>query len=87
LLDVMMPEMDGFRFVAELRSHKAWLTTPIVVVTAKDLSVEERERLGAPHSHVLRKGAYGREALISEIKLMLSDVVQSNSGLSYPPQV
>jgi signal transduction histidine kinase/DNA-binding response OmpR family regulator len=87
LLDVMMPEMDGFRFVAELRSHEAWLTTPIVVVTAKDLSAEERERLGAPHSHVLRKGAYGREALISEIRLMLSGAVQSSSGLSYPPQV
>jgi signal transduction histidine kinase/DNA-binding response OmpR family regulator len=86
VLDVMMPEMDGFRFVAELRSHEAWLTTPIIVVTAKDLSADERKRLGAPHNHVLRKGAYGRNALISEIRLLLQANAQGDSSPSYPQQ-
>ena len=38
LLDLMMPEMDGFEFVAELRRHEAWRAIPIVVITAKDLT-------------------------------------------------
>ena len=38
VLDLMMPEMDGFTFIEALRQHEAWRAIPIVVVTAKDLS-------------------------------------------------
>jgi CheY-like chemotaxis protein len=38
LLDLMMPEMDGFEVVAEVRRHEAWRAIPIVVVTAKELT-------------------------------------------------
>ena len=38
LLDLMMPEMDGFAFVGEVRKHPEWRNIPIVVVTAKDIS-------------------------------------------------
>ncbi len=38
LLDLMMPEMDGFQFVDHVRQHEAWRAIPIVVVTAKDLT-------------------------------------------------
>ncbi|MDO9070349.1 MAG: response regulator, partial [Deltaproteobacteria bacterium] len=37
LLDLMMPEMDGFQFIDRVRQHENWRTIPIVVVTAKDL--------------------------------------------------
>jgi CheY-like chemotaxis protein len=42
LLDLMMPEMDGFAFVSEFRRHEAWRAIPIVVITAKDLTREDR---------------------------------------------
>ncbi|MDP1762187.1 MAG: response regulator, partial [Deltaproteobacteria bacterium] len=44
LLDLMMPEMDGFQFIERVRQHKNWRTIPIVVVTAKDLTKEDRLR-------------------------------------------
>jgi signal transduction histidine kinase/DNA-binding response OmpR family regulator/HAMP domain-containing protein len=72
LLDIMMPEMDGFHFVAELRGHQEWARIPVVVVTAKDLSAEERAQLNMQTERVLRKGSYGREALINEIRQLLS---------------
>ena len=45
LLDLMMPELDGFDFVAACAPSRPWRTIPIVVVTAKDLSDEDHERL------------------------------------------
>ena len=45
LLDLMMPEMDGFGFVEEYRKHKEWHDIPIIVVTAKELSSEETRKL------------------------------------------
>jgi hypothetical protein len=45
LLDLMMPEMDGFEFVAEVRKTASWRSIPVVVVTAMELGIEERRRL------------------------------------------
>src|SRR5262249_2960219 len=42
LLDLMMPEMDGFELIAELRQHPERRSIPVVVLTAKDLTPEER---------------------------------------------
>src|SRR5262249_4427390 len=61
LLDLMMPEMDGFEFVAEFRRHEAWRAIPIVVVTAKDLTRDDRERLNGYVQRILQKGAHSRE--------------------------
>jgi GAF domain-containing protein/CheY-like chemotaxis protein len=68
LLDLMMPEMDGFEFVAEFRRHEAWRTIPIVVITARDLSREDRERLNGYVQKILQKGAHGREELLAEVR-------------------
>ncbi|MBI4494088.1 MAG: response regulator, partial [Chloroflexi bacterium] len=59
LLDLMMPEMDGFEFVVELRKRSEWRTIPVVVVTAKDLTVEDRLRLNGYVEKILQKGTYG----------------------------
>jgi DNA-binding response OmpR family regulator len=67
LLDLMMPEMDGFRFVSELRNNSAWRTIPIIVVTAMDLTREDRLRLNGYVEHVLQKGAYNHEELLHEV--------------------
>ena len=56
LLDLMMPEMDGFEFAAEVRQHPEWRSIPIVVLTANDLSAEERRRLNGYVETILQKG-------------------------------
>ena len=68
LLDLMMPEMDGFEFVAELRADAAWRAIPIVVITAKDLTPEDHERLNGYVARILQKGALSRETLLAEVR-------------------
>jgi hypothetical protein len=72
LLDLMMPEMDGFEFVAAIRRHEAWRAIPIVVVTAKDLSHEDRERLNGSVQKILQKGAHGRDELLAEVNELVA---------------
>jgi CheY-like chemotaxis protein len=57
LLDLMMPEMDGFQFLERMREHPQWLTVPVVVLTAKDLTSEERAYLAERTVLVLGKSA------------------------------
>ncbi len=67
LLDLIMPEVDGFEFVAQLRQHEEWRTIPVVVVTGKDLTPEDRLRLNGYVEKILQKGASSREELLTEI--------------------
>jgi signal transduction histidine kinase/CheY-like chemotaxis protein len=64
-LDLVMPEMDGFKFIAELHKNKEWQTIPVVVVTAKDLTDENRLRLNGYVEKILLKGDYNCEELLS----------------------
>ncbi|HKI34735.1 MAG TPA: response regulator [Gemmataceae bacterium] len=57
ILDLVMPVMDGLSFLDALRRDSRHLRLPVVVVTAKDLTPQEAERLGADGSVVVRKGA------------------------------
>jgi PAS domain S-box-containing protein len=68
LLDLMMPEMDGFELMDELRRREGWGTIPVVVVTAKDLTAEDRMRLNGCVHKILEKGAYAREDLLAEVR-------------------
>jgi signal transduction histidine kinase/DNA-binding response OmpR family regulator len=68
LLDLMMPEMDGFDFVEAVRTNSAWRSLPVVVITAKDLSSEDHERLNGYVARVLQKGALSRETLLGEVR-------------------
>lgn len=68
LLDLMMPEMDGFEFAEEVRSNPAYADIPIVVMTAKDITPEDRSRLDGNVTRVLQKGAYSRDDLLKEIR-------------------
>jgi PAS domain S-box-containing protein len=72
LLDLMMPEMDGFNFLSELRRNEAWQAIPVVVLTSKDLTHEDRERLAGNVERVLQKGAYSREALLREVRKIVA---------------
>jgi GAF domain-containing protein/CheY-like chemotaxis protein len=75
LLDLMMPEMDGFEFVAEFRRHEAWRAIPIVVITARDLSRDDRERLNGYVQKILQKGAHGRDQLLAEVRELVATSV------------
>jgi len=57
LLDLMMPEMDGFEVLDALAAHKEWRDIPVIVITAKQLSTAERERLLGQAQKVFTKGA------------------------------
>ncbi len=67
LLDLMMPEMDGFEFVSELRKHPEWTHVPILVLTAKNVTDDDRLRLNGYVEKILQKGNYSRETLLNEV--------------------
>jgi GAF domain-containing protein/DNA-binding response OmpR family regulator len=55
ILDLMMPKMDGFEFLDELRSRPDWRDIPVVVITAKDLTDEDRNRLNGGVERIIQK--------------------------------
>lgn len=67
LLDLMMPEMDGFDFAEELRKIKEYRHIPIIVVTAKTLNQTDRERLAGSVEQVIQKGMIRRADLLADI--------------------
>jgi PAS domain S-box-containing protein len=71
LLDLMMPEMDGFELVEELRRHERYRNIPVVVVTARDLTPDERARLSGTVERILQKGGLAQGDLLHEIRLRL----------------
>jgi signal transduction histidine kinase/CheY-like chemotaxis protein len=75
LLDLMMPEMDGFQFLTELRKNDLWRTIPVVVVTAMDLTSAERERLSGQVAGILQKGAYKQDDLFAEVKSLVTSCI------------
>ena len=85
MLDLMMPKMDGFQFLHEMRSNPGWDGIPVIVVTAKDLSPSERERLASEADVVLRKGALDREALLRQVSTVLADRVKRNTAPAVTP--
>ena len=72
LLDLMMPEMDGFEFAAELHRHPEWRSIPIVVLTAKDLTADELARLNGNVHTILEKEDATREELMHQVRDLLA---------------
>jgi signal transduction histidine kinase/DNA-binding response OmpR family regulator/CHASE3 domain sensor protein len=70
-LDLMMPEMDGFSLLAEMRGDPAFRSLPVVVLTAHDLSMAEQERLRSGMALVIQKGPQRRELLLKELHRIL----------------
>jgi len=63
----MMPEMDGFEFVASLHDRPEWRSIPIVVITSMDVSAADRARL-AGVGRIFQKGDYSLTDLVDEIR-------------------
>ncbi|WP_309120565.1 response regulator [Paenibacillus sp.] len=73
LLDLMMPEMDGFQFITELRKRDAWRDVPIVVVTAKTITSEDRKKLNGYVRNIVQKGAIDFKSLLAEIRKLMTE--------------
>ena len=71
LLDLMMPEMDGFDFLTEKWANEAWRNIPVIVVTAKDLSDDDRNQLSGKVEHLISKGSYSGEEITRLVRKLL----------------
>ena len=71
LLDLMMPEMDGFGFLRALRARPAWRDIPVVVLTAKDITADDRRRLAGQADRVISKGALRLADLAQEVRSLV----------------
>jgi len=68
LLDLMMPGMDGFAFLRELRGRPEWQAIPVIVVTAKDVTADDRKRLGNHNACIIRKDSADMRDLLAEVR-------------------
>jgi signal transduction histidine kinase/CheY-like chemotaxis protein len=71
LLDLMMPEMDGFEVIKTVRQNPNWHKIPIIVVTAMDLTTVEHGLLTAQVTNVFQKGKYNKQQLITEVQSLI----------------
>jgi PAS domain S-box-containing protein len=67
LLDLMMPEMDGFEFITRMRAESRWQRIPVIVVTAKILAAEDLARLNGQIQHLVHKGEYSGKAVLAAL--------------------
>jgi len=82
LLDLMMPEMDGFEFLQRLRQRAEWRSIPVIVLTAKDLTTEDRQRLQGQIQQLHQKGTFGRQTLVDEIHSLIATHVPARESES-----
>jgi len=68
LLDLMMPEMDGFELVAKLKDHPTLSRVPVVVLTSKMLTPEDHAKLNGGVLEILAKGSTARHDLVEAVK-------------------
>jgi CheY-like chemotaxis protein len=74
VLDLLMPEMDGFELLVQMRAHAQWHDIPVVVITAKDLTAEDRRQLDGGVRRVLQKGS--REETLKDVLQTLTQVTR-----------
>ena len=74
ILDLMMPKMDGFEFLDELRGRPDWQGTPVVIITAKDLTDEDRNRLNGGVERIIQKS--DRDEMLRQLSREISKCVK-----------
>jgi signal transduction histidine kinase/DNA-binding response OmpR family regulator len=76
LLDLMMPVMDGFEFLENMRANPDWSDLPVIVVTAKSLGEEERRALDGRVAQLIQKGDH-LEAVLTSMNRLLPPISQT----------
>jgi CheY-like chemotaxis protein len=74
VLDLMMPEMDGFEFLEEMRRKPEWRAIPVLVVTARDLTDADRRRLNGGVERIIQKS--NRDDMLREVRNVLARCVE-----------
>jgi len=78
LLDLMMPEMDGFEFLDTLRQRKDGQGIPVIVITAKDLTEEDHRRLNGGVERIIQKGATSQSEVLDLVRSVMQTYVGEN---------
>jgi adenylate cyclase len=84
LLDLMMPEMDGFQVVATLQKEPSWRDIPVIVITALDLDAKDRDRLNSGVQSVLVKETFRPADLVERIRRLADTRAAVNGGAVSP---
>jgi PAS domain S-box-containing protein len=80
LLDLMMPQIDGFQFLNLMRQSPQWRSLPVIVITAMDLSASDRLRLNGYVEQILQKGVYHKDDLLQEVRELVLSCVQPKAA-------
>ena len=70
ILDLMMPEIDGFAVLDALKADARTAAIPVVVVTAKELTPQEKQRLQGPIHTLMQKGEFLSDELLDEVRAL-----------------
>ncbi len=84
LLDLMMPVMDGLDFVLALRQTEQNFSIPIIVITAKDLTEEDRRILSGGVQHIIDKGAFTQDELLDQLRKLVASTTKIESSVNSP---
>ncbi|WP_437934726.1 hybrid sensor histidine kinase/response regulator [Sorangium sp. So ce341] len=85
IVDLMMPEMDGFELIERLRVHEHWRRMPLIVLTAKELTDEDRARLRMGTERVFQKGELGLQELLEEVRVCVEAAAQAGAPRAPAP--
>jgi len=80
ILDLMMPDVDGFAVLESVKADKTTRSIPIIVVTAKELTQKERDILTRRVEALLQKGLFGQQELLADVAAVLADLVGTGSS-------
>jgi signal transduction histidine kinase/CheY-like chemotaxis protein/HAMP domain-containing protein len=81
LLDLMMPEMDGFAVVAALQKDAGWRDIPVIVITSLDLDAKDRARLNSGVQSVLVKERFRAADVVERIRRLVHKKPEVISGM------
>jgi CheY-like chemotaxis protein len=72
--------MDGFAFLRTVRARQDWREVPVVVLTAKDITADDRRRLAGHADRVLAKGSTGLGELARELRSLMPTLAEADEG-------